>query len=76
MGQDGGFHILVFGVDGREQLVGLGLGNHGRAQSALGDVPGRENFAQARDALGVEESAALVRRTGNEHEQLAIACAT
>ena len=31
------------------------------------------NLAQAGDALGVEERAALVGRAGNEHQQLAIA---
>ena len=73
MGQDGGFDVLVFGVDGGEQLVGLGLGNHGGAQGALGDVARGQDFAQAGQALGVEERAALVGRAGNEHEQLAIA---
>ena len=38
VGQDGGFNVGVGGVDGGQKLVGLGLGNHGGAQGALGDV--------------------------------------
>ena len=37
MGQDGGFHVGISGVDRRQQLVGLRLGNHRGAQRALGD---------------------------------------
>ena len=61
MRQDGGFHIGVLGVDGRQQLVGLRLGNHGRFQRAFGDEPRRENLAQPRQALGLKQGLALAR---------------
>ena len=73
VGQDGGFHIGVLGVDGRQQLVGLRLGNHGGLQRALGDEPRRKDLAQARQAFGFKQRLALGRRAGDEHDQLAIA---
>jgi hypothetical protein len=71
-GEDGGFDVLVGGVDGREQGVGGGLGNHGRLEDALGDVADGQDLAQARDAFVGEERFALAGRAGDEHDQLAM----
>ena len=73
MGEERGFDVGVGGVDGREKLVGLRLGNHGGLERAHGDVARRNDFAQAGQTLGVEERRALVRRAGEEHDELAIA---
>ncbi len=73
MGEDGGFDIGVGGVDGGEELVGLRLGNHGGAEGAAGDVARRGRSREAGQALSVEERLALVRRAGDEHDELAMA---
>ena len=57
--QNGCLNILVGGVDGSENLVGLRLGDHGRAQGTLGDVALRNNLLQPRQTFGVEERLAL-----------------
>ena len=71
--QQRGFHVGVRGVDRRQQLVCLRLRNHGRFQSAHGNRARRHNCAQPRQAFGVKQRPALVRRARNEHHELAIA---
>ena len=71
MGEDGGFDVGVGGVDGREKFVSLRLGDHRGFERALRQVTHGEDLAEARHALVVEEGLALVRRPGNEHDDLA-----
>ncbi len=73
VGEDGGFYIVIGGVDGGEELVGLGLGDHGGAEGALGDGARGHDCAQAGQAVVVEEWAALVGRAGEKHDEFAIA---
>src|ERR1039458_2455586 len=72
VGQDGGFDVGVGSVDGGEELVGLGLGDHGSLEGAPGDVARGQDLAQAGQALGVKEGAALVGRAGDEQDELAV----
>ena len=58
---------------GASKLVGLRLGDHGGAESALGDVARGNDLAQAGHAFGIEERLALVGRAGDEQDELAIA---
>ena len=51
VGQDGRLYVGVGGVDGGQKLVGLGLGDHGGAEGALGYGTRGDDGAQAGQAL-------------------------
>ncbi len=71
VGEDGGFDIGVCGVDGREELVGLRLGNHGGLERAFRDVADWNDFTKVGHAFVIEHGTAFVGRAGYEHDQLA-----
>src|ERR1039458_4412506 len=73
VGENGGFHVLVRGVDGGEKLVSLRLGNHGGAQGALSDETFGDGGTETGKALVVKERPALAGRPGDEQDDLAIA---